>query len=142
MRRPLVALCLLLAVSACVTPPSDDSIRSADFGPPPTNPTAIAENWAKARMADPASARFEHDPVRRGWIRHLDTGHHFGWVQCGTVYGKTVFGTPGAPATYLIVVKNDKIEVGIYDSPSWPAAFGMCNHMRGTGVWPRTAGRA
>lgn len=105
-----------LVLAAC-TPPTQEEINAAYYGPQPSDPIGIAEQWVGDRLIDPYSARYEHRGITQGVLYDI-RGDYFGWVQCGTVNARNRMGAYVGRTTYVVVIVDNRVIFGRMDDPT------------------------
>jgi hypothetical protein len=100
----------ILAGCAGVEKPTPEQIANADYGAVPENYKSAIEEYIKASLIDPDSARFSnwHGPAK-GYSYNSNGKPVFGYLVCVYVNSKNRMGGYGGSHPYLFVMKNDRI---------------------------------
>lgn len=91
--KTIIILVASVLLSACVTLPSPNQEKVADYGAFPDNYQDIARSYLMAELRDPASIEIDtmSAPIKR-WIGDKFTGIHYGYLVCVKVNSKDLFG--------------------------------------------------
>jgi hypothetical protein len=127
MRLVAIVFLILCGLAGCAGAPSEDQLRSADYGSAISQADAerLAVAFLEARLKDPQSAQYKWSPVERGWARDpVITGGtlYYGYLLVGQVNAKNSYGGYVGYRKYQFMFQNGKLrqawaeEVGSYGS--------------------------
>ena len=100
---------LALALSGCVSAPTQQEMSSADYGPAPTDYEATIKDYLSQALKDPYSAdvKYLFEP-RKDWSG-LGGNKQFGYAVCARVNSKNSFGAfVGFKLAYFLI-RNDQV---------------------------------
>lgn len=103
-----LALLMVVAMSGCSIGPTQQELRNADYGKPPSNHEEIIRNYMNQRLKDPDSAKysFKKGPVQ-GW--NSFGGLLFGYIVCADINAKNSYGGYTGRQPYYFIIKNDTV---------------------------------
>jgi hypothetical protein len=125
MKLKLLSLCLVLVLSACAAPVTQQEIAQAKFTPQPNQAAVDKEvnTYLKSAMNNPDMAKKECSPPRKAWARALAyETPKFGWMVVCDVNEKMRSGGDGPMKTYMFLFTTNGNFT--YDS----ASFGNINN--------------
>ena len=104
-----VVFCGIL-VTSCVSPPSEQEVASAYYGPEPIAGEQVIKEWFELRLKDSDSAKYLIEPIGKGWYqRSRFTESVFGWRYDAQVNAKNSFGAYTGYNRYLMFLHGDKV---------------------------------
>ncbi len=125
MKLKLLSLCLVLVLSACAAPVTQQEIAQAKFTPQPNQAAVDKEvnTYLKSAMNNPDMAKKQCSPPRKAWARALAfETPKFGWMVVCDVNAKEPSGGDGPMKTYMFLFTTD----GNFSYDS--ASFGNINN--------------
>lgn len=112
MKRITIAflISLLVIVSGCVTKPTDEQLREADYGSYPSDYETIIKNYMSTRLKDPYSAQYSFAGMpNMRWVSGLGQPLLFGYGTCATINAKNSYGAYSGASTYFFLIKNGQV---------------------------------
>lgn len=109
----VAAACLL---SACISAPSEEDIRNADYGPPPRNYQATIGQFLDGYLRDPMSAqvRYVAGPAQN-WSNFMGD-RVFGWGVCYSINARNAYGGYTGARLYYFIIRYDQVATEFHDS--------------------------
>jgi len=103
---------ILLLLSGCATPPSQEQIADLDYGAPPQNYEATIKKYFENVLFDPYSAHYDIEPPQQYWVKDaplmggkLYAGY---FVRVG-VNAKNRLGGYVGKKMYGFIIKDERI---------------------------------
>lgn len=105
MRLFFVVLAVLM-LSGCG--PTQQELRNADYGRPPSNPEEVIRSYMNTRLKDPDSAKYS---IRKGPIQGWNSfgGMLFGYIVCADINAKNSYGGYTGWQPYYFLINNDSV---------------------------------
>lgn len=106
-----IILIMLFFLVGCVTAPTSEQLRNADYGTYPFNHEETIKNYMALRLKDPTSAiyTFGRQP-RSMWAGGGLSGPiQYGYGACAHINAKNSFGGYTGAKEYFFLIKNDQI---------------------------------
>lgn len=109
--RFIIVMVVIAILSGCATPPpTPEELRSAGYGPPPTDYQKTIRSYFQTRLKDPSSAqiRFANTPTK-GWQKWSREGLEVGYGVCVEVNAKNSYGGYTGSKLYYFLINRDQI---------------------------------
>lgn len=129
------------ALAGCATPPTQQEISSADYGPEPSNYQAVIKDYMASALKDPESARYEfyRKTTEKGFSGNPRT---YGWVTCFNVNAKNSYGGYTGMQKYFVLIRHNVVVTalsgdgrgGFADEVVWRACAGLSVESDETGT--------
>lgn len=106
MKLAILVMVALIAVS-CARRPTEEQIRTANYGPYPSDYESIVYGFMERILKDPDSARYKfRTPVIRGYA---GSPSRFGYVVCVEINAKNSFGAYTGYRLQLILINSGQV---------------------------------
>jgi hypothetical protein len=108
LNRTLIGAALLLSLAGCATPPTQEELATADYGPFPKDYQDTIRAYFDQTLKDPDSVRYKwRGEPSRGW--ETLGGKKFGWRVCVDVNAKNSYGGYTGYQTSYFMFQNHRI---------------------------------
>lgn len=120
-KRGLILLATA-ALGACVTlpnAPTEEQLRTADYGPAPTDYRRAVKAYLEHRLRDVESARFEFfSEPGHSWAGNSPP-FVYGWGVCAYINAKNAYGAYTGTKMYYFFLKGDEVYEGDVSEQIW-----------------------
>jgi hypothetical protein len=98
-------------LSACVTPPTREQIRTANYGPVPENYQEIVKSNMKGTLFDPYTAVYDNwtGPVKGAYAQDYQGNTFYGYAVCVDINSKNQMGGYVGSRPYYFTLINGTV---------------------------------
>ncbi|WP_262120388.1 hypothetical protein [Serratia ficaria] len=106
MIKPISIVFTAIILGGCVSAPSTEELKNANYGEMPSNYQEIIKDNMSGRLKDPYSAQYTFKKPTKGWCKS-GFSTYYGWLVLTSINAKNSYGGYTGSQTYLYLINKN-----------------------------------